>query len=104
MAPQLTLVGAGNPTSTGFVVSTKVVVCEAEVMLPQASVTLHVLTIEYPQVAGTVLADNETERSLSQLSMALTTASGTGCPHCNVALAGTPISVGAMMSLLVNIL
>jgi hypothetical protein len=44
--PQSTEELFGKPTSTGAVVSTKVVVCEAEVVLPQASVAVQVRTSE----------------------------------------------------------
>jgi hypothetical protein len=75
--PQSTEVLLGNPTKTGAVVSMNVVVCDAEVVLPQSSVTDQVRTREYPHAAGTVLAERATTRSLSQLSVALTTAFGT---------------------------
>src|SRR5688572_14911189 len=89
---------AGTPFNIGAILSSTVMVCVAVTSLPQASVAVHVLVI-VPQPSVTLRDSVKmTGTSVSQLSVAVTTAGAGTAPHSAVMFAGTPTSTGAILS------
>jgi hypothetical protein len=90
------VVSAGTPLNTGAVVSCTVIVWLALALFPQSSVAVHVRVIIVGQVPDE-LSLNETE-ALPHESDAVTVAAAGTEPHSTVVSAGTPLSVGAVVS------
>ena len=90
----------GTPPSTGAALSTTVIVCVAEALLPQASVAVHVRVITFGQVADEVLSLYAMTGEASQPSVAVAEPVWAGAvelPHETVASAGAA-TTGAVVS------
>src|SRR5918993_1076922 len=97
-APHWAVIAAGTLFNTGAIISSTVMTCVAVVVLPHASVAVHVLVM-VPQPSTTVDTSLKVTGTLrSQLSVAVTVAAPGIAPHCAVTFAGTPTSTGAMIS------
>jgi hypothetical protein len=105
IASHCTVVFAGTTDNTGAVVSMKLMCCERVLVLPQASVAVHVRVM--PPVPGVgplvVVCENDTMGLASQLSVAVKVAADGMASHCTVTSAGAALSTGPVVSCAVTI-
>src|SRR6266705_572120 len=97
-----TLAAAGASGATGAIVSCTWMICDALLLLPQASVKVHVRLMVEPQPwasATGALSTGETVIEPEQLSCAVSwTAAGMSPAHWTLAAAGATGATGAIVS------
>jgi hypothetical protein len=90
---------APTPEMTGGVLSSTVIVCEAVEVLPQASVAVHVLVMEYsPAQAPGVVTSLNVSVAVPHASLAVGLLNTTVAVHSIVTSAPTPLMTGGVLS------
>jgi len=90
---------APTPLITGAVLSSTVIVCAAVAVLPQASVAVHVLVMEYsPAQRPGVVTSAKLKLAVPQASLAVGVLNTGVTVHSIVMLAPTPLMTGAVLS------
>jgi hypothetical protein len=90
---------APTPLMTGAVLSSTVIVCEAVAVLPQPSVAVHVLVMEYsPAQAPGVVTSAKLKLAVPHASLAVGEENEGVTVHSIVTSAPTPLMAGAVLS------